>query len=100
MIDHWFNPDEKTAIRPDRLSKKSLWHTISFLHEMENPLTSGDLLVISFDRISGQRIKKQLYQFNSTAASALHIVDGGFTTMKDPEVLQPILNELAEGGVM
>ncbi len=100
MIAHWFIPDEKTAIRPDRLSKNSLWHQVKFLHDEELPYASGDILVISFDRMVSQRIKKNLYQFSNTPLSALTIVDCGNFNQRDPEVIKPVLREIRESGAV
>jgi hypothetical protein len=100
MISHWFVPDEKSQIRPDRLSKNSLWHQVRFLHDEEISFAAGDLLVISFDRQIGQRIKKQLYQFSATPTNALSIVDCGNIAQKNPESVMPILNEIRSGGAM
>jgi len=100
MIAHWFTPDEKTAIRPDRLSKVSLWHKVSFLPELDEPMSSGDLLLISFDRAGSQRIKKNLYQFNLTPSSALRIIDCGILIQKHTESVMPIFKEIADSGAM
>ena len=82
MISHWFVPDEKSSIRPDRLSKNSLWHKVRFLPDQELKCQAGDLLIISFDRLVSQRIKKNLYQFSTTPAAALQIIDcGNFAPM-------------------
>ena len=59
MISHWFVPDEKSSIRPERLSKNSLWHKVRFLHDQDVSFNTSDLLVISFDRVMSQRIKKK-----------------------------------------
>lgn len=100
MIAHWFTPDEKASIRPDRLSKNSLWHQVKFLHEEELPFANGDLLVISFDRHMSQRIKKHLYQFSATPLSAFTIVDCGNFNPKNHETLLPILKEIRGSGAM
>jgi hypothetical protein len=100
MISHWFVPDEKSHIRPDRLSKNSLWHQARFLHDEELSFAAGDLLVLSFDRQIGQRIKKQLYQFSATPTNALSIIDCGHIAQKNPESVMPILNEIRSSGAM
>lgn len=99
MISHWFVPDEKAAIRPERLSKSSLWHKITFLDE-EGIFSSGDLLLISFDRHSAQKIKKNLYQFNYAPSAALRIIDCGNIIQKQPETIIPILAEIQAAGAM
>lgn len=100
MIAHWFTPDEKTTIRPDRLSKMSLWHNVSFIDDIETPLSSRDLLIISFERGGSQRIKKYLYQFNTISSSSLRIVDCGMINQKNYESVIPILHEIIESGAM
>jgi len=99
MISHWFTPDEKTAIRPERLSKVSLWHKVAFLQDSDS-LTSGDLLLISFDRLASQRIKKNLYQFNTSPASALRIIDCGILIQKQLESIIPVLKEITDSGAI
>ncbi len=100
MISHWLIPDEKTSIRPDRLSKNSLWHKVRFLHDNDQEYHSGNLLVISFDRAMSQRIKKNLYQFNSTPAQALTLVDCGNFVQRQPDAILPVLREIIENGAM
>lgn len=100
MISHWFLADEKSSIRPERLSKNSLWHKVSFLHDQETAFTSKDMLIISFDRLLGHRIKKHLYQFSTTPGSALNVIDCGLFAPKQAESIQPILHELRLSGVM
>lgn len=100
MISHWFIPDDKSHIRPDRLSKNSLWHQVRFLHDEELPFAAGDLLVISFDRQMAQRIKKHLYQFSATPHNALTLVDCGNLSQKNPESFKPILEEIRSSGAM
>ncbi len=100
MISHWFVPDEKSSIRPERLSKNSLWHKVRFLHDQDVSFNSSDLLVISFDRSMSQRIKKNLYQFSSTPSQALSIVDCGNFTQKQAENIVPVLKEIRESGAM
>ncbi len=100
MVSHWFQPDDKSTIRPDRLSKGSLWHQVRFVQDEDTPCTSGDLALISFDRLLGQRIKKNLYQFNATPAASLRVMDYGICNQKNPEHLLPILTEIAESGAM
>lgn len=100
MISHWFVPDEKSSIRPDRLSKNSLWHKVRFLHDQENPYKSGDVLIISFDRLVAHRIKKNLYQFSATPGGALQIIDCGHFAPKQPENILPVLNEIRQSGAM
>ena len=97
MIAHWFTPDEKTSIRPERLSKVSLWHKVAFLQESDS-LTSTDLLVISFERLASQRIKKSLYQFNTTPTSSLRIIDCGILIQKQLESIIPVLKEITDSG--
>jgi hypothetical protein len=98
MISHWFIPDEKSSIRPERLSKNSLWHQVKFLHDDELPYASGDLLVISFDRQMSRRIKKNLYQFSATPHEALTLVDCGNFNQKTPETILPVLKEIRDSG--
>jgi hypothetical protein len=100
MISHWFIPDEKAVIRPERLSKNSLYHQVKFLQEAELTFSASDLLLISFDRLIGQRIKKHLYQFSSTPGNALAIVDCGHIAQKNPESVMPVLQEIEAGGAM
>jgi hypothetical protein len=97
MIAHWFTPDEKTSIRPERLSKVSLWHKVNFLQDSDS-LTSADLLIISFDRLASQRIKKNLYQFNTTPSNALRIIDCGILIQKQLESIIPVLREITDSG--
>src|SRR3990170_6463323 len=98
MIAHWFTQDEHNAIKPERLSKASLWHQISFIQDLDHPITNRDLLIISFERFGSQHIKKQLYQFSSTPSSALRIIDCGIFIQKHPEALLPILKEIKDCG--
>ena len=100
MIAHWFTPDEKSAIQPERLSKVSLWHQVTFLQDTEYEYTAGDLLLISLDRITSQRIKKNLYQFNGTSGSALRIVDCGILNQKNPDSFLPVIKEILDYGAM
>jgi hypothetical protein len=100
MISHWFVPDEKSSIRPERLSKNSLWHKVRFLEDHDQKYNSGDLLVISFDRSIAQRTKKHLYQFSATPSSALQIIDCGTFAPKQPDNIIPVLNEIKESGAM
>lgn len=100
MISHWFSPDEKSSIRPDRLSKNSLWHKVRFLEELDSPIKSGDLLVISFDRSVSQRIKKNLYQFSATPSQSLNILDCGTYAQSRPETILPVLKEVLASGAM
>ncbi|HXR79619.1 MAG TPA: hypothetical protein VN763_01825 [Saprospiraceae bacterium] len=100
MITHWFTREEPSVIRPDRLSKNSLWHQVKFLHDEELPYATGDLLVISFDRKMSARVKKNLYQFSATPHNALTIVDCGNFNQKDPETLLPVLREIRSSGAM
>lgn len=100
MISHWFTPDEKSAIRPERLSKVSIWHEIAFIQDDDYTLSSGDLLLISFDRPVSQRIKKNLYQFSVSPKASLRLVDCGTLNQKQPESFLPVLKELIEGGAM
>jgi hypothetical protein len=100
MISHWFIPDEKSSIRPERLSKNSLWHKIRFLNDQELSCHASDLLIISFDRLMSQDIKKNLYQFSVTPASALQIIDCGTFAPRQPENILPVLKEIRESGAM
>jgi hypothetical protein len=100
MIAHWFTPEEPSSIRPDRLSKNSLWHQVKFLHDEELPFEAGDLLIVSFDRRLSVRVKKNLYQFNATPHNALTIVDCGIFNPKNLETIIPILQEIRESGAM
>jgi hypothetical protein len=100
MISHWFVPDEKSSIRPERLSKNSLWHKVRFLHDENCNFNASDLLVISFDRLMSQRIKKNLYQFSSTPGLALNVVDCGNFVQQQPDSILPVLNEIRESGAM
>ena len=98
MISHWFTPDEKAMIRPERLSKESLWHRILFIEDEDISLSGSDLLIISLDRLISQRIKKSLYQFNATPVSALRVIDCGILHQKQPETLLPVLKEITDAG--
>jgi hypothetical protein len=100
MIAHWFTPDSRESVRPDRLSKSSLWHQVKFLHDEELPYASGDLLLISFDRHASRLVKKHLYQFNATSSRALTIVDCGSFIQKKPDAILPVLREIRESGAM
>lgn len=100
MISHWFHAEEKSAIRPDRLSRNSLWQQVQFMHEDDVHCSSGDLVIIAFDRLSSRRIKKHLYQFQATPSSALRIVDCGLFIQKSPEVILPVLKEIRDSGAM
>lgn len=100
MISHWFIPDEKSSIRPERLSKNSLWHKVRFLHDQDVAFNASDLLVISFDRSISQRIKKNLYQFSTTPSQALNLVDCGNFTQNQVENIVPVLKEIRESGAM
>ncbi len=100
MISHWFIPDEKASIRPERLSKNSLWHKVRFLHDETLSFTASDLLFISFDRLMAQRIKRNLYQFSSTPSQALNLVDCGNFAQQQPDTILPVLKEIRESGAM
>ena len=100
MIAHWFTPDEKTTIRPERLSKNSLWHQVSFIQELDHSLSAGDLLLISFDQTGSQRIKKNLYQFSTSPSSSLHLIDCGILNQKNPDAILPILTEIMDSGAI
>ncbi len=100
MISHWFIPDEKSAIRPERLSKNSLWHKVCFLHDQDAGYSQGDLLIISFDKLMAQRIKKNLYQFSTTPSQALRLVDCGCFAQRQPEGILPVLKEIRDSGAM
>lgn len=100
MISHWFAPEEASSIRPERLSKGSLWHKIRYLHEGDDSFGAGDLLIISFDRIISSRIKKNLYQFSATPSQALNILDCGLFAQRQPENIVPVLKEIRESGAM
>jgi hypothetical protein len=100
MISHWFVADEKSSIRPERLSKNSLWHKVRFLQEQDFSFSSSDLLVISFDRLIGHVIKKNLYQFSATPSAALQLVDCGTFAPRQPENILPLLKEIRESGAM
>src|SRR5688572_11522152 len=100
MIAHWFTPDEKNTIQPERLSKVSLWHQVTFLQDAEYELASGDLLLISLDRSGSQRIKKNLYQFSGTSPSSLRIVDCGILNQKNPDSFLPVIKEILDYGAM
>lgn len=101
MISHWFVPDDKSSIRPERISKNSLWHKVSFLQDEDIAISSGDLLIINFDPQIAHRIKKILYQFSKTPMQALNIIDCGTIAQGEPENVIPILQEInAIGAVM
>ncbi len=100
MISHWFTPDEKRMLQPDRLSKNSLWHQLSFVYDEEYRLSSGDVLLISFDKEGSKRIKKNLYQFNSTPSSSLRLVDCGTLNQKNTESFLPVFKEVIESGAV
>lgn len=97
MISHWFTPDDRSSIRPDRLSKLSLWHSVVFLEEMDVALSDKDVLLVGFDRISAQRIKKNLYQFVLTNTN-FRIVDCGLLHQNNHDSFIPILKEIVESG--
>ncbi len=98
MISHWFHPEDRNSIRPERLSKSSLWHQVRFVHEEEAPCTSGDLVLISFDRHVSKRVKKYLFQFTNMPGSSLRILDCGIFVQNQPETLLPILEEICSSG--
>lgn len=100
MISHWFAPDDKSSIRPERISKNSLWHKVKFLHDEELTFKAGDLLIISFDPQIASRIKQILYQFSATPAHALDIIDCGTITQGNPENIIPILEEINSSGAV
>lgn len=100
MISHWFVPDEKQAIRPERISRNALWHQVRFLHELDRPFTSGDMVLISFDRLMSQRIKRQLYQFSATPSQALTLIDCGHFSQKQTDTIVPLLQEIHQSGAM
>ncbi|HEY3387570.1 MAG TPA: hypothetical protein VGK46_13735 [Saprospiraceae bacterium] len=100
MISHWFVPDEKSSIRPERLSKNSLWHKIKFLHDQDSNYSSGDLLIISFDRVIAQAIKQSLYQFSATPSAALQVIDCGTFAPRQQENIIPVLKEIRESGAI
>ncbi len=98
MISHWFTPDEKTSIKPERLSKLSLWHQVAFIGQEDLTISGADLLIISLERHGSQKIKKNLYQFNITPSPSWRIVDCGIFHQKNPESIVPILKEVLEAG--
>ncbi len=100
MIAHWCTPDEKSVLRPDRLSKGSLWHKVKFIHDEDQKCTSEDLVIVSFDRLVSQRIKKNLYQFNATPNQALNIVDCGNFNQKQSDSIIPLLKEINKSGAV
>ena len=100
MISHWFVPDEKSSIRPERLSKNSLWHKIKFLHDQDSSYNAGDLLIISFDRSIAHAIKKSLYQFSATPSAALQVIDCGTFAPRQQENIIPVLKEIRESGAI
>ncbi len=100
MISHWFVPDDKSSIRPERISKSSLWHKVRFLHDEDIAFTAGDILLISFDHQIASRIKQILYQFSATPAQALDIIDCGTITQGKPENIIPILEEIKSSGAV
>ncbi len=100
MISHWFVPDDKSSIRPERISKNSLWHKVKFLHDEDITFNSGDVLVISFDQQIAHSVKKILYQFGSTPAQALDIIDCGTLIQGEPENIMPILEEISASGAV
>lgn len=100
MIAHWCTPDEKSALRPDRLSKGSLWHKVKFIHNEDQKCSTNDLVIVSFDRLVSQRIKKNLYQFSATPSQALNIVDCGTFIQKQSESIIPLLQEITESGAV
>lgn len=100
MISHWFIPEEKASIRPERLSKGSLWHKVRYLHDGVDDFSPEDLLLISFDRAISTRIKKNLYQFSATPAQALSILDCGIYTQRQSENIVPVLKEIKQTGAM
>lgn len=100
MIAHWFVPDDKSAIRPERISKNSLWHKVRFLHEEELTFTAGNLLIVSFDSPIASRIKQILYQFSATPAQGLDIIDCGTITQGEPETIIPILEDIHASGAV
>ena len=100
MISHWCTPDDKSKLRPDRLSKGSLWHKVKFIHEEEHECSSEDLILVGFDRIVSQRIKKNLYQFSTTPSQSLNIIDCGNFVQKQPDTLIPLLKEITDCGAV
>jgi hypothetical protein len=70
---------------------------VNFLQDSDS-LTSADLLIISFDRLASQRIKKNLYQFNTTPSNALRIIDCGILIQKQLESIIPVLREITDSG--
>ncbi|MEO6133007.1 MAG: hypothetical protein ABIQ02_14255 [Saprospiraceae bacterium] len=100
MIAHWCTPDEKATLRPERLSKSSLWHKVRFIHDQDQTCSPEDMMIISFDKVVSQRIKKNLYQFSTTPTQALNIVDCGNFKQKKPESIIPLLQEITASGAV
>jgi hypothetical protein len=100
MISHWCTPDEKSALRPERLSKNSLWHKVRFIHDEDQKCSADDLVIISLDRVISQRIKRNLYQFSATPSQALNIIDCGNFSQKQPEAIIPLLKEITDCGAV
>lgn len=100
MISHWFTAEDKSAIRPERLSKGSLWHKVRYLDDLDHDFGAGDVLIISFDRVISTKIKKNLYQFSATPAQALNIVDCGLYAQRQSENIIPVLKDIKQSGAL
>lgn len=100
MISHWFQSNNKGAIRPERLSKGSLWHQVYFIHDDEPAYAAGDILLMSFDSSHSNRIKKQLYQFNAAPSHAFNLIDCGCYTQKQFDTLLPLLKDITDCGAL
>lgn len=100
MISHWFVPDDKSSIRPERISKNSLWHKVKFLADEDVSFQAGDVLLIGFDTAIAGRIKKILYQFSATSARAMDIIDCGSIALGAPENILPVLEEIKSRGAV
>ncbi len=100
MLAHWFVPDDKAAIRPERISKNALWHHVTFIQDLERMCHAGDLLLISFDPQVSQRIKRNLYQFNHVSSRSLQIVDCGHLGQGQYEAILPVWEDIRKSGAM
>lgn len=100
MIAHWFTPDDKSTLRPDRLSKSSLWHKVKFMHDEDQKCTDKDLVIMSFDKVLSHRIKRNLYHFSATPGNALNLVDCGNFNQKKPESIIPLLEDIRDSGAV
>lgn len=98
MISHWFEPEDRSQSRPDRISPASLWHNVAALHDEDLRPGTGDLFLIGFDPASARAIKRHLFGFSGLDGQALRVVDCGYVTQGDPTSVLPVLDELRSSG--